>query len=431
LGFFSGDYENPAWRVILFNTPTGDAINVIDNTHPDAPQVQLSAPAVQYLDDESVHFQMIPQGVGGSMTWDAYAWRAFVNNASPEIVEGFYTNAGTQLLMLTGETTLAYVDNNYPLLPQNSPLPSMNAIGRMNPVSDVAPMLVHADGTRFHIQTRWAKGGEYILFSSSDEQDNIYWSTVLADGTPGNNGLIQLDPQYVKIYGTTDGYLTINTADELIWTNGATPILAPVVTQLTPESRIVYVTPIGLDFTLPMVADDDGLGVPPVIVDPAPQDCSDAPLPRMVVGENGRVIPASGALNMRQAPAGDFIITLEGGTPFAVLSGPICADGFYWWQIELFETQGWVAEGVGGEYFIEPFDTTPVTPPSGPDGFAPNPTAVPTSTPLGLAPPPTIAPSSTPLELDLQVIPILPTSTPFGLAPTPAPTSKPLGLQNG
>lgn len=131
IGLFSGDFANPAWRVILLETQTGNAMAFIDHSHPDAPDVQLSAPAIQYLDGEFVHFQLIPQSVGGWHTWPAYAWRAFgFDPATPAISESPYSRVGVQVLPLTGQALMSFTDENYAVAPQDGQGSNFNAIGR-------------------------------------------------------------------------------------------------------------------------------------------------------------------------------------------------------------------------------------------------------------------------------------------------------------
>lgn len=38
---------------------------------------------------------------------------------------------------------------------------------------------------------------------------------------------------------------------------------------------------------------------------------------------------------------------------FVVVDGPVCADGFHWWQVEVNNLLGWLAEGDGETYFVE------------------------------------------------------------------------------
>ena len=373
VGLFSGDFASPAWRVILFESQTGNVVAFVDHTHPDAPEVQLSAPAVQYIDGAYVHFQLIPQSVGGWHTWPAYAWRAFgFDPAEPAIVESPYTRANVQIQLLTGQVAMSYTDDNYAVAPPDGPLPNFNAIGS-GILANEAPMTtIHADGTRYHLATRWAKGGEWILFLSDDALGNRYWNNVLANGVPGNNSHMPFDPQFVDVYGTTDGYLLVNDLHALYYTNGFMPNTALNIAQLTANSQIIYVTPIGVNFMLASLDGQPDIIAPPPAqatetpVPEVPIDCSLAPAQRVAIGTEARVLPSMGGLNVRQEPNGAIVITLGGGEAFAIIGGPICNGGLYWWQIERAGTVGWLAEGTSSGYFIEPYEGAPPPPPPPP-----------------------------------------------------------------
>lgn len=386
VGFYFDDFANPAWRVILFDSATGSSTAFIDHNHPDAPPVQLSSPSVQYLDGTYVHFQMIPRSVGGWHTWPAYAWRVFgFDPSQPAISESPYTQDSLQVQLLTGRVVMSYADENYVIGPQNGQTPNFNAVG-WGVVANESPMnTVHADGSRYHLFSRWARGGDWIVFLSTDTQENRYWNIALAEGTPGDNSHIPFDPQIEQVYGTSDGYLLIDGQDRLMFSNGFMPNTAQTLAQLSPASDVVYVTPIGVNFML------NGLGglnngpgnlapppgpavitatpVPPVVAPPAPPapaDCSTAPAQRVSIGIQARVIPAVGSLNLRDNPNGSILLALGGGDVFNILGGAICEGGLYWWQVNYFGTIGWVAEGVPGEYFIEPFDGVAPPPPPPP-----------------------------------------------------------------
>lgn len=89
--------------------------------------------------------------------------------------------------------------------------------------------------------------------------------------------------------------------------------------------------------------------------------------PRLINGERGRVLPGH-SVNLRAEPSLDRarLGYLTPVTPFSVLEGPICADGYAWWQISadvaVTETgraesvTGWMAEAdpVEVEYWLEP-----------------------------------------------------------------------------
>lgn len=84
--------------------------------------------------------------------------------------------------------------------------------------------------------------------------------------------------------------------------------------------------------------------------------CPDLP-PRLVAGEWARIIYEN-EINFRPQPTVEIarLGFLSTGETVPILDGPVCADGFHWWQIEFDETIGWVAEGdaASGEYWLEP-----------------------------------------------------------------------------
>jgi uncharacterized protein YraI len=90
-------------------------------------------------------------------------------------------------------------------------------------------------------------------------------------------------------------------------------------------------------------------------VDPASYSCPDAPPIRLYVGGPGRVTP--GVPNkLRNAPnlSGVEIGSIPGEGEFTVTGGPVCADGFTWWQVNYNGVVGWTASGDSSEYWVEP-----------------------------------------------------------------------------
>lgn len=85
--------------------------------------------------------------------------------------------------------------------------------------------------------------------------------------------------------------------------------------------------------------------------------CPDVPLPRLSIGDRARVSPQDPRpLNIRDNPgtSANRILQIPILTEFEILDGPICRDGYLWWNIENDEFTGWAAEGVPGNYFMEP-----------------------------------------------------------------------------
>lgn len=83
--------------------------------------------------------------------------------------------------------------------------------------------------------------------------------------------------------------------------------------------------------------------------------------PRLIVGERGRVLSGT-AVNIRPEPGTHLarIAVAAPGVAFDVVAGPVCADGFNWWQIIYHDgdesVSGWIAEGspASGDYWLEP-----------------------------------------------------------------------------
>ncbi|MCA9904420.1 MAG: hypothetical protein KC547_11225 [Anaerolineae bacterium] len=84
--------------------------------------------------------------------------------------------------------------------------------------------------------------------------------------------------------------------------------------------------------------------------------CPAAPLPRLQVGTDARVLPGLGANNLREEPIADAarVGSIPEGEIFHVIGGPICRSGHVWWQVEYQGVSGWTAEGEGGAYWLAP-----------------------------------------------------------------------------
>lgn len=86
--------------------------------------------------------------------------------------------------------------------------------------------------------------------------------------------------------------------------------------------------------------------------------CPQAPEPRMIVGQKGRVAygdPSRVRVRVGPTTSAAILRLISPGKEFLVIGGPVCADGYIWWQIEFDQYSGyWVAEGEEGNYFIEP-----------------------------------------------------------------------------
>lgn len=95
--------------------------------------------------------------------------------------------------------------------------------------------------------------------------------------------------------------------------------------------------------------------------------CVGASSTQLVVGAQARVTlgdPRPSRVRSDPNLSGEILVSYEPGTEFEIRGGPICADGYLWWQIfnPTDGLQGWMAEGSGDAYFIEPTSLPAVTP---------------------------------------------------------------------
>jgi hypothetical protein len=86
--------------------------------------------------------------------------------------------------------------------------------------------------------------------------------------------------------------------------------------------------------------------------------CINALPPRLVIGETGRVIDDGMPQRVRLTPSvgAEIVATLDPGTTFTVLDGPLCGqgNGLLWWRITWQGGEGWTAESQDSVYFLEP-----------------------------------------------------------------------------
>jgi len=92
--------------------------------------------------------------------------------------------------------------------------------------------------------------------------------------------------------------------------------------------------------------------------------CPGAPASRLVAGARAQVTPGE-SNNVRSAPSlsGRKIGNgIPGRGIFMVIEGPACADGLAWWKVNYQGLIGWTAEGVPGDYWLEPLTDSPPPP---------------------------------------------------------------------
>ncbi|MEQ8676936.1 MAG: hypothetical protein RLP44_26325 [Aggregatilineales bacterium] len=97
-----------------------------------------------------------------------------------------------------------------------------------------------------------------------------------------------------------------------------------------------------------------------VVATPAPvTGCPGAPEPRLTVGGQGGVAQVFSTL---RADIGSntalAIMYRANNAVFSVVSGPVCSGPYYWWEVTFDGMTGWVTEGTGATYWLEPVGAT-------------------------------------------------------------------------
>ncbi|MCC6801104.1 MAG: protein kinase [Anaerolineae bacterium] len=86
--------------------------------------------------------------------------------------------------------------------------------------------------------------------------------------------------------------------------------------------------------------------------------CPGAQPPRLTPGKQGRVTlepPLPSRVRAAPHTGGDYLGQLQPGRVFTVISGPVCDDQQrWWWLVRMGDLEGWMAEGAGGDYYLEP-----------------------------------------------------------------------------
>ncbi|NDJ87121.1 MAG: hypothetical protein GYB66_14680, partial [Chloroflexi bacterium] len=94
--------------------------------------------------------------------------------------------------------------------------------------------------------------------------------------------------------------------------------------------------------------------------------CLGAPDTRLMVGAQAQVAfddPRPTRVRAEPNLGGEILTEYDPGVTFEIRGGPLCADGYLWWQIYNPEdnVEGWMAEGSSENYFIEPLSLPPTT----------------------------------------------------------------------
>ena len=86
--------------------------------------------------------------------------------------------------------------------------------------------------------------------------------------------------------------------------------------------------------------------------------CEGTQVSRLREGFYGRVTDNGFANNLRSEPSltANLLAQIPPDETFAIITGPVCAEGYAWWEISYQGQEGWTAEGNDRTYWLEPYN---------------------------------------------------------------------------
>jgi len=380
VGFASADFEDIAWRIIIFDLASGAAVNVLSNdTASWEMDVPPSIPVVTYFEvDESIgqeviHFKMIPKIEAPTEIVPSFKWYPALE-APADMGLSAYNHLDADINYSTGEIVRPYTDPSFPSLPAPESGLNNNAIGRAVPtLEDIPPTGIWVDTQRYLYSPVWANSTEWVaFFTEAGEEGTIAgWQVVPRDGIITDKTLIPLPASAREVFGTPQGLLVIDIENNVSHITSLDLVEGTLLYQ-SPQAQLAQVVYVSAEVGAFLLT---GVGASATTVDAMAEDstvASDAPtvipaspdeltvfcegtLPSILqIGSSAQVSNTDGIpLRVREAPGGAVLTEITEGTQFDVLGGPECFDGYTWWQIELASgTAGWSAEGDNEDYWV-------------------------------------------------------------------------------
>jgi len=378
--------ESDAWRVIVFDFSSGDAIAQLSSTDPIAVVAPSNrTPVILYFEPDAVHFHLTQDGVSSADT--AFVWSPVDGVLSPSR----YITLNGDIHATNGEQTFPTQNGTVPAV--EPPLPEFtggNAIGRGDRLN---PTTLYTDGETFKSTPRWVADGTWVAFQAWLEDGNNFWLAVPAV-VDGDVQPRLLGEDIIQVYGTAEGYIALHEDNRL--THNITfdqdddALIFPAGEEVP---QLIYTTPANATFDLETVMEPQAEAVTSTQDEGIIPNCTGAPPPRLQPGF--AVVTGTVPLRLRDAPDGGLIMEMPVGAEVRIIGGPDCRRGFLWWQVSYSAPDGrtltgWSAEGDSVEYYLEVVPPTAVPTPTMPSTETPTPS-------IGGGPfaPPTVTPTPT------------------------------------
>jgi eukaryotic-like serine/threonine-protein kinase len=298
-------------------------------------------------------------------------------------------------------------------VPSDTATPTDTATSTETPLPTETPLNIAIVQAQRELDVRLGPGANYPVIDTLAADDELEVTGINEDGDwyqvllpDGSRGWIPISRAFVTVRGAVDE-ITIAQAPTLTPTHTLTP--SPTATDTATQTPTATHTPTATDtptatptdtptktdtptdtatFTPTYTATPLPTDTPTYIVTPLPSarptntitpsrtqrptrtptpDVTATPTPircpgtlpsRLYPGINGQVVPVGGLANRyRSEPnlASDILGTIPEGGIFVVLDGPVCNNGFVWYEVNYGGRIGWTAEASQEEYWIEPY----------------------------------------------------------------------------
>lgn len=201
--------------------------------------------------------------------------------------------------------------------------------------------------------------GGLLLFITADSSEETPENnrSELANTTQTPGGITGAIPSPTATVATlpAPGAASINLPTVAVATSAGSTPTAPVAIGPFAETSIALrptLSPTSAASLLPTPS----LAPSITPVPPTPFICAGAPTTRLSVNRQAAVVNVNN-VRLRDNPGlnSNGVMNVPRGEAVLVLEGPVCADSFVWWRVQLgIGTSGWMAEGSLEEYFLEP-----------------------------------------------------------------------------
>lgn len=360
------------WEIVVLDIATGSTMFTLRSSDPQMsalmPDDFFLVPAIQQYTGGSVYFTLVNWATEGRPEYSNFRWSLVTNSVSESIA---YPTLGGDTLESTGEIIMPMYD---PALPNQSELMMMgvqiNTLQVYDPPTDLRFPVFTTPEWNMHA-AEFVNNGRYVMVFSSDMvSDSQFWSLLERDGNVVSQMFLPTQHAY-DVVGTPRGYLmrgvetradgdyvfvdyaeapnlTVRNRGFTVPTPGAEYIIVHV--DAVADGPFIYgnwstvgdaVTPEGT----PLFEGGPFFEDTPAAQDAATPVTASDPL---IVGGIAFIQTTEGdMLNVRSGPGLNFqrVTQLAPGTQVTLLEGPVPADGFTWWRVEMPDGRsGWVVQ---------------------------------------------------------------------------------------